>query len=107
MDVQEFKKRLLAEISNTEQVIKEYEEVTQPISPDDAIGRVSRMDAINNKSVAEAGLRNAKQKLKGLQNVFGHLGSESFGKCLKCHQDIPLARILIRPQSVLCVRCAS
>ena len=30
--------------------INEYRELTKPIHPDNAIGRVSRMDAINNKS---------------------------------------------------------
>ena len=30
--------------------IKEYRELTKPIHPNNAIGRVSRMDAINNKS---------------------------------------------------------
>nr|MBD3623672.1 hypothetical protein [Sunxiuqinia sp.] len=36
---------------------------TGPISPDDAIGRISRMDAINNKSVFDASLRNIKTRL--------------------------------------------
>lgn len=107
MEKEEFKKKLLNEIEETDRIVKEYEEVTKPISPDDAIGRVSRMDAINNKSVAEAGLRNAKEKLKGLNRVYSQIDSDSFGKCLKCNQQIPFARILIRPQSVLCVRCAS
>ena len=46
-------------ISKTIQKIRRYEEMTQPIAPDNAIGRVSRMDAINNKSVIEAALRKA------------------------------------------------
>lgn len=35
------------------------EDSCKPIAPDVAIGRISRMDAINNKSVMEASLRNA------------------------------------------------
>ena len=35
-----------------------------PIAPENAIGRVSRMDAINNKSVNEAALKKAEIKLK-------------------------------------------
>ena len=41
-------------IAETEKKITGYEEMSAPVSPDDAIGRVSRMDAINNKAVAEA-----------------------------------------------------
>ncbi len=94
------------EISKTSALIKEYIELAKPISPDSAIGRVSRMDAINNKSVVEANLRQAESKLRNLKRVFSQLGSDEFGICLKCNQAIPLGRILIRPESLLCVNCA-
>ena len=106
MEIEEVKQKILNEITTTEKVIEEYKEVTKPISPDDAIGRISRMDAINNKSVAEASLRQAEEKLRNLQRVISQLGSEDFGICLKCRKEIPLGRILIRPQSLLCVHCA-
>lgn len=94
------------EISKTSALIKEYKELAKPISPDSAIGRISRMDAINNKSVVEANLRQAESKLRNLKRVFSQLGSKEFGICLKCNQPIPLGRILIRPESLLCVNCA-
>ena len=102
----DIKQKITDEISKTEEVIKEYKELTKPIEPDCAIGRVSRMDAINNKSVMEASLRQAESKLRNLQRVFSQLGSDEFGVCLKCKQPIPLGRILIRPESLFCVNCA-
>ena len=106
MDSDEIKHKLLDEISKTEELIVEYKELSKPIAPDCAIGRVSRMDAINNKSVMEASLRQAESKLRNLQRVFSQLGSDEFGICLKCKQPIPLGRILIRPESLFCVNCA-
>ncbi|MBT8316807.1 MAG: TraR/DksA family transcriptional regulator [Lutibacter sp.] len=106
MDSDEIKQKLLEEISLTENTIKEYKELSKPIEPDCAIGRVSRMDAINNKSVVEASLRQAESKLRNLQRVFSQLGSEEFGICLKCKKPIPIGRILIRPESLFCVNCA-
>jgi len=106
MDLKKVEQIILDEISKTERSITEFQETTKPVAPDVAIGRVSRMDAINNKSVAEAGLRLAESKLNNLQRVLSQLGSKDFGLCLKCNQAIPLGRILIRPQSLLCVRCA-
>lgn len=106
MNTDEIKQKLIDEISKTEALILEYKELTKPIAPDCAIGRVSRMDAINNKSVVEASLGQAEGKLRNLQRVFSQLGSEEFGICLKCKQPIPLGRILIRPESLLCVNCA-
>ena len=106
MDSDEIKQKLLEQISLTEKSIEEYRELTKPIAPDCAIGRVSRMDAINNKSVLEASLRQAESKLRNLKRVFSQIGSEEFGICLKCKQPIPLGRILIRPESLFCVNCA-
>ena len=104
---EEFKELLLVEIGKTEEQIREYRDLTQPIAPDVAIGRVSRMDAINNKSVTEASLRQAEKKLKSLHRVLSLVGTSEFGICLKCRQAIPTARILYRPESLYCVDCAT
>ncbi len=106
MDQEDIKIKLLEEISKTEKAISDYKELTKPIAPDVSIGRVSRMDAINNKSVNEASLRQAEAKLGNLKRVLDKFGTEDFGICLKCKQPIPVGRILIRPQSLLCVHCA-
>ena len=98
--------RLLEEIKKTKKSILDYKELTKPISPENAIGRISRMDAINNKSVAEAALRQAETKLKNLQLVHANIESKDFGLCQKCRKSIPLGRILLMPQSRYCVNCA-
>lgn len=106
MTPSELKSKILDEIAKTENQISIYEELTRPIAPNDAIGRVSRMDAINNKSVNEASLRQARQKLANLKKVLDSCGTSDFGICVKCRQAIPIGRILIRPESLLCVHCA-
>ena len=100
------KKTIIDEIAATEKSISEYREMAKPIPPDVAIGRISRMDAINNKSVIEASLVQAEGKLKNLNNVLSKVGSKEFGICIRCKQAIPLGRILIRPESLHCVNCA-
>ena len=102
----DLKQILLDEISKTELLIKEYQEITKPIPPDVAIGRISRMDAINNKSVTEAAMRQAEEKLRNLQRVSSKINDKDFGICLKCQKPIPLGRMLIRPESLYCVNCA-
>lgn len=106
MDLQEIKIRIEKEIEKTKRRIEDYKEMSAPVSPDDAIGRVSRMDAINNKSVVEAALRNSKDKLDKLEYVLTRIGEDDFGLCKKCKQMIPVQRILIRPESIYCVNCA-
>ena len=56
------RKKLNQEILDTKEKIKEYSELSKPISPENAIGRISRMDAINNKSVVEAAFKRVRKK---------------------------------------------
>lgn len=104
-------KTLLAEkldqlITLTEKKIIGYEEMSAPVTPDDAIGRVSRMDAINNKAVAEAALRTARRKLDRLQTMKSNLDDPNLGICKRCGKAIPVPRLLAMPESPFCVRCS-
>ena len=107
METDQIKQLILDEIAKTKALIEEYKEMTRPVAPDDAIGRISRMDAINNKSVTEASLRQAEEKLKNLNRVLSRAGTSDFGICIKCGRSIPTARILYRPESLKCVDCAT
>ena len=102
----EIENQFIAEIKKTREKISRYEAMTQPVAPDNAIGRVSRMDAINNKSVMEAALRKARERLEGLNRHYEKLNTADFGRCLKCNNEIPLERIFMAPQSSFCVNCA-
>lgn len=103
----EIKEKILAEIEKTKKSITEYKKITKPVEPDCAIGRISRMDAINNKSVTEAALRQAEEKLEKLKFVLSQTGEKDFGLCVKCRKPIPIGRILLMPQSRYCVNCAN
>tara|TARA_B100001741_G_C15981166_1_gene337817 strand:+ start:155 stop:484 length:330 start_codon:yes stop_codon:yes gene_type:complete len=100
------KLKIKEEIKKTEFLIKDYKEMCKPIAPENAIGRVSRMDAINNKSVNEVALKKAEEKLKKLQQIEKNIKSDNFGQCINCTKSIPIARILIIPESNKCVNCA-
>jgi len=94
------------EIDKTKVSIQHYKELTKPIAPENAIGRISRMDAINNKSVNEAALLKSEQKLKNLNIALSSINDSGFGICARCSQSIPLGRIMLMPQSRFCVNCA-
>ncbi|MGB4845013.1 MAG: TraR/DksA C4-type zinc finger protein [Ferruginibacter sp.] len=102
---QEIKAAINRKIKTTEEAIAEYKEMTKPVAPDVAIGRISRMDAINNKSVMEAALREAEAKLKKLQTAAEKIDDKDFGICTKCKGEIPVGRLKIMPGSTTCVRC--
>ena len=102
----EIHKKLLLEIDNTQKKIAKYTELCKPIAPENSIGRISRMDAINNKSVVEAALREAEKKMQQLLQMDKKINNEDFGTCIKCRNTIPFGRLMIRPHSKFCVNCA-
>ncbi len=87
--------------------VADYKELSKPIAPDDAIGRVSRMDAINNRSINEAALRKASERLSGLERILEQQNDKDLGVCSRCKRDIPMGRLLLMPESRQCVQCAS
>ncbi|WP_297098346.1 TraR/DksA C4-type zinc finger protein [uncultured Draconibacterium sp.] len=102
----EIKVQITSEIEKTEKLIQEYKELTKPVAPENAIGRISRMDAINNKSVTEAALRKSKDKLEKLKLALSKVDDDDFGLCIKCKKPIPLGRVLIMPQARTCINCS-
>ncbi len=97
---------ICAEIENLTKTIAQLEESSKPVPPDNAYGRLSRMEAINSKSISEAGLRSARSRLPRLENALQRLDDEGFGICLQCDRPIPIGRVLLIPESTLCVECA-
>ena len=98
--------KIMNEIEVTQYKINEYIELCKPIAPENSIGRITRMDAINNKSVVEAALRQAEQKMRQLLIMEPKITNTEFGICIKCRNRIPFERLMIRPHSKFCVNCA-
>jgi len=104
---QEFKEYALAEIEGLKVEIPRLKELVKPVAPDNAIGRISRMDNIVNKSVAEAQLSKAKVRLVRLKEAMKRVDEdEDFGLCIDCGDPIPMARLKAMPETEYCVECA-
>lgn len=106
MDILHIKENIIKKISKTQNEITELKELTSPISPENAIGRISRMDAINNKTINDRTLRKAEEKLKKLKLSLSRIDDPSFGTCMKCSSPIQEGRILLLPEEEKCINCA-
>lgn len=108
MDDEERKKieeTILREIRQSRKDIDALEKLVKPIAPDNAIGRLSRMEAINARSVNQAALSAAKVKLTKLKWALSHIDEPEFGLCRECGEPIPMGRILLMPETTMCVPC--
>ena len=86
--------------------IASFELLTKPVSPDNAIGRLTRMEAISRKSINEAALGKAKDTRSQLERALAKIDAPDFGLCRECDEPIPSARLMILPETDLCVQCA-
>ena len=98
--------KLMSSHKRTIRRVEQLTEDTAPVAPDCAIGRVSRMDAINNRGVNEAALANARDKLRDIEESLARLETPDFGKCKSCADEISADRLMAMPESLYCMRCA-
>jgi len=101
----DFTENIFREIHKLEGKVTLYKSLTAPVSPDNAIGRISRMDAINNKSVKEASLRETEKRIAKLHQLLDRIDDKGFGICNRCKKPIPEKRLMIIPEANLCVEC--
>jgi DnaK suppressor protein len=79
----------------------------ETVSPDTAIGRLSRLEALNDQGVRNTRIGESRRRLGALRATMSRLDDEDFGECDGCGEDIPLARLELVPESRRCVSCAS
>lgn len=107
-EIEQLKLRIQKQLKRCRNDIEYLEDLTRPIAPENSIGRVTRMDAINNKSVNEATLRQARTTLAQLEIAIQRIDQEDkeYGLCSSCGAEIPFQRMLLMPHSDKCVNCA-
>lgn len=102
----ELKKKIIAEIEVQKHLIVSFTATSKPVAPDNAIGRLTRMEAISSQGISEASLNSSRSKLNKLEKALGKLDLPDFGMCVGCSNPIPQGRIMLMPENVLCVSCA-
>ena len=105
-DLAYLKKKILEEINITKEAAVSLKEISKPVEPDVSIGRLTRMEAIQSKSINEASLKKAEIKIKNLEKALLRIEKDpDFGLCLECENEIPLKRLIAMPETRFCVKC--
>ncbi|MDA3862142.1 MAG: TraR/DksA C4-type zinc finger protein [Melioribacteraceae bacterium] len=101
------KNSILKQIVEFEDEIILLEEAAKPIAPYCAYGRVSRMDAINNKVIVDASLQDKQTTVNRIKYSLSKIDSENYGKCTRCGDYIAVKRLMSIPYVNLCITCAN
>ena len=105
-ELEKLKQNIEHEITAEKRLIVKLVETSKPVAPDNAIGRLTRMEAISSRGVSEASLNSARAKLAKLEKALGQVDQPGFGICIQCNNPIPHGRIMALPENTLCVPCA-
>ncbi|MGI9433190.1 MAG: TraR/DksA family transcriptional regulator [Myxococcota bacterium] len=70
-----------------------------------AVGRVSRIDAIQQQKMVEAGRAALQARLHLTRAALVRCENEEYGECVSCGEDIGFARLSARPESPFCLAC--
>jgi DnaK suppressor protein len=97
---------IIEKIERFKKNIETFKKLSQPVEPDNAIGRITRMEAINSKNMNEAALVKSTNTLDKLHRCLKKTDDPDFGYCMNCEEPIPYKRLLIMPEASLCVPCA-
>jgi DnaK suppressor protein len=102
----EIRTRIEKRMEELKITIAQLEETSKPVSLDQPIGRLSRMDSIANQAISGQRLTDSRRTLMRLERAMDKVDDEHFGVCAECGEDIAPGRLLVMPEATQCVDCA-
>lgn len=70
-----------------------------------SVGRLSRMDAMQQQAMAQERQQRLRQRQRQLLAAQDRLAKGAFGRCCECDEDIDPARLQQDPAVVFCMAC--
>ncbi len=71
-----------------------------------AVGRLSRMDALQNQAMAHANAGRRQAERHKLETALSRMNDGEFGYCEECGELIARRRLELDPAALLCIECA-
>jgi len=106
MDQPGFRESILQEIDEVRALSDRSKDSRAPVELDQqSVGRLSRMDAMQQQSMDLAREERRRQRLAVLGAALRRLDEDEYGYCLACGEDILPERLEIDPAVTLCVSC--
>lgn len=83
-------------------------ESARPVELDQArVGRLTRMDAMQQQALAQAGLERLQSELLKIDAALKRIDTNAYGDCKKCGEEIEMELLEVNPALVVCRECRS
>lgn len=94
--------RLRAEL---ELLLQDSAQSSKVVDLDQPIGRLSRMDALQQQAMAKANRSGNRRRLQLIESALLSLRQGHYGDCRRCEEPIGYPRLKARPESPFCLLC--
>jgi DnaK suppressor protein len=106
-NTEEAREVLLTKKQELEQLLSDTSADADPVELDQTrVGRLSRMDALQQQEMAKETVRRRQLELQKLGLALGRLSEDEFGYCVQCGDEIDKRRLDLDPAVPICIGCA-
>jgi len=103
--IEELHRDLLALREEVVALLALSSEGARPVDLEEPIGRLSRMDAMQQQSMLQANRRAAQMRQQQTEAALQRLRDKEYGECRECGEHIGYPRLKARPEAPLCLAC--
>lgn len=104
--IAELQEELERQLARLERSMRTTEEAMEPVELDQAaVGRLSRIDSLQNQGLTRNLQERERVKLAQIQGAFRRLTEGTYGLCITCGNELPFGRLYVVPEAPTCTAC--
>ena len=104
-DIAALRARLEALRAELDALLTGTADAARPVDLDQPIGRLSRVDAMQQQSMLAANRTAAKRRREQVDAALRRIEEAEYGDCAVCGEPIEARRLQVQPEAPLCVAC--
>jgi DnaK suppressor protein len=101
-----YRNQLQKSLCEIEEYLDKTEESAEAVSPDKSLGRLSRMEAMQDQQLILEARRRKKMQKVAVLSALQRIENNQFGDCIFCGKPISPERLEAAPESSTCVSCS-
>jgi len=87
------------------QMLSSSKKAAEPVDLDEPIGRLSRMDAMQQQKMLAANRQAARVRQRQVDVALARFDDGEYGDCLECGEPVGARRLLANPETPFCLVC--
>ncbi|MAH25598.1 MAG: hypothetical protein CMI19_01380 [Opitutae bacterium] len=105
-DQNKYLKCLEEALYEVEKYLESSEDAAAAVEPDKGLGRLSRMEAMQDQQLVMEMRRRKKRQLAEIKVAISRIEMGTYGKCIFCSRDIAPERLEVAPEVQTCIICS-